>query len=45
MGWLTAALQHGYEDRPIHKVRGQSAEDTEEFDAFMENLRAQKQAE
>ena len=42
MGWMTAALQHGYEDRPIHKVRGQAAEETVEFDAFMDELREKK---
>lgn len=39
MGWMTAALQHGYEDKPIHKVKGHTPEETAEFDAFMEKLR------
>lgn len=31
IGWLTAAIQNGYEDAPIHKVKGYSQEQTEEF--------------
>lgn len=45
IGWLTAAIRDGYEDAPIHKVKGYSADETVEFDEYMESLRREKLAE
>ena len=44
IGWLTAAIQNGYEDAPIHKVKGYSQEQTEEFDEYMEQMRLEHYA-
>lgn len=41
IGWLTAAIQNNYEDDPIHKVRGFSADETVEFDNYMNELRSE----
>lgn len=38
IGWLTAAIRHTYVDDPIHKVKDIPAEETIEFDSFMEEL-------
>ena len=39
IGWMTSAIQNGYEDNPIHKVKGQAPEETVEFDEYMEQMR------
>ena len=39
IGWLTSAIQNGYEDNPIHKVKGYSQNETEEFDEYMQQMR------
>ena len=36
---MTSAIQNGYEDNPIHKVKGQAPEKTVEFDEYMEQMR------
>lgn len=38
IGWMTSAVQKGYENNPIHKVKGYSAEETLEFDTYMKEL-------
>lgn len=43
IGWMTAAVQNGYEDHPIHKVKGFPADETLEFDRYMKSLHEGKE--
>jgi plasmid replication initiation protein len=43
IGWMTSAIQNNYQDNPIHKVKGYSAEETIEFDEYMQEIRSENE--